>query len=209
MNKILILGATGNLGRVLVSYLLIKDLSLVVLVRNPEKLKIKNSNLIILKGNADSSEDLQKALTGVSVVISVLGHGFRTKYSILKNSLECLIPIMKKKRVKRFITVTGAGLKTKDDQNSLMLKFSEYLFEILDPYRLEDAKTAQRLLEESNLDWIVVRTPIHKNNTSKNISYAGFKQPVIWRGVSRLAIAKFIYENINGDKWVRKSPIIY
>jgi len=209
MKKILILGSTGKLGKVLVSFLLIKNIKLVVLVRNPEKLDIKNNNLEIIKGDVTNPKDLHDALEGINVVISVLGHGFWTKFPILKNSLENLIPLMEEKGIKRFISVSGAGLKTKNDRNSFTLNFSQRLFRVIDPYRIKDAEDQQRLLEKSNLNWTVVRTPVHENKNSGNISYSGFKQPFIWKRVSRLAIAKFIHDNLNDEKWYKKSPIIY
>ena len=207
--KILILGGSGKLGKVIVSTLLLKKYELVLFARNPQKIKVKNKNINILKGNVVNSEELAKALTDVDVVVSVLGHGFRSKYPILKENLEELIPLMEKKKIKRFITVTGAALKTKEDKNSITLTFTEEILGLIDPYRLNDSKFQQKLLEKSNINWTVVRTPIHKNGEVEKLKSIGYKQPLPWRRIPRKSVANFILKCIEDEIWIKKSPIIY
>lgn len=209
MKKILVLGATGHLGRVLVDHLLKNNYSVVALVRNPDKIKKLDKNLTIIKGSVTDQRDLKEALEEVEVVISTLGHGFRTSYPIQEKTLEALIPLMEEGRIKRFITITGAGLIVNGDPPSLIGKFSELLLSFIDPYRMNDAKRQQSLLEKSRLDWTVVRTPIHSDRAGQEISHIGYQQPRPWSTISRKTIAEFMIKCLEEKIYIQKSPIIF
>lgn len=209
MKTILLLGATGKLGQILTRELLAKNYKVIAPVRSPQKLRFKDKNLEVIKGNVVEKLELEKSLKDNDVVISVLGHGFRTKYPIQKKVLENLVPLMEKNNVKRLITITGSGLNTSEDNKGLMSSVEEKILSIIDPYRMKDAKDQQEILEKSNLDWTVVRTPIHSSRTNDKLSHVGYTKPKIWNRVGRVAISKFIIDCIEKDKWLKKSPIIY
>lgn len=207
--NVLLLGANGKLGSVLLQELLKNNYNVIALVRNPSKIKINHNNLNVVLGSPVDKNDLEKNIKNIDIVISTLGHGFRTKYQIQSESLKMLIPIMEKNNIMRFITVSGAALKTKDDPNSFILNFTNFVFNQIDPYRMTDAKNQLALLEKSNLKWTVIRTPIHSNEKTNVINHQGFDQPKPWIKLSRNAISIFICKNIEKDLWIRKSPIIF
>ena len=209
MQKLLILGGTGNLGKVLVRFLLQKNYEVVVLVRSPDKLKIKDSKLKIIKGDVTKESDLEKSLKGVGVVISVLGHGFRTKYPIQELSTKNLIPLMKKENINRFICVSGAALRTEKDSNSFTLLFTKKAFSLIDPYRMSDAVNQYHLLKKSDLNWTIVRTPVHKSGDLKEIKSIGYDQPKPWNKITRKTISQFIDICITEDKYLKEAPIIF
>lgn len=209
MKSILVLGATGHLGKVLVKLLLDRNYYVVVLVRNSKKLTLEHDNLKIIQGDVTDMHDLSKAISGVTTVISVLGHGFRTRFPIQEKTMAVLLPLLEKNNIKRFITVTGAGLRVKGDPYSFTAAFSEKLFNLVDPHRMSDAKNQQRLIEKSGLDWTVVRTPVHNNKKGGTISQVGLTQAPLWKTLSRVAISKFIIDCIKKNQFIRKSPIIY
>ena len=71
---ILILGATGRVGRRILEKALADGHVVTVLVRSLEKLTgIHSEGLTILQGDARNGEDLHTALRGVELVISCLG----------------------------------------------------------------------------------------------------------------------------------------
>lgn len=208
INKILILGATGKLGRVLTKTLLSNNYKVKVLVRNPEKLRIIDKNLNVLKGDVTNRLDLIEALSGVDAVVSCLGHGFRTKYPIQEKTMSVLIPLMEENKTKRVVVVTGEGLLTDHDVQSVTSKINFKIFSLVDPYRMSDAQRQQELLNKSKLDWTVIRTPVHRNDGVPKVSSIGFSHLPIWKTISRTAVSEFISECIEKNLWIRKPPII-
>ncbi len=208
MKRILVLGATGKLGSVLVTSLLERNYEVVALVRNPQKLSILHKQLVVIKGDITNEHDLTQGLQNIDAVISTLGHGFRTPYPVQEKTLLMLLPLMKQQHIGRFITVTGAALLCKGDPHSVIATVTEKLLAIIDPYRLGDARKQQELLENSILDWTVIRTPVHNNQSAQTISHIGIAQPSPWKTLSRQAIATFIIDCVEQNNYIRQSPII-
>jgi putative NADH-flavin reductase len=209
MKRILVLGATGHLGKVLLDCLIKNNYHIVVLVRNPQKLIKKYSELTVIKGDPTSYDNIDNALNNIDIVISTLSHGFRTSYPIQEKTMTVLLPLMEKKHITRFISVTGSGLNVKGDPKSLIGKYSEIFLSLIDPYRMSDAKNMQYLLEKSTIDWTVIRTPIHNNRLSQKMIHVGFKQPKPWHTLSRNTITEFIVACIKKNNYIREAPIIY
>lgn len=207
--NILVLGATGHLGKVLTKILLSKDYKVTALVRNPEKLEKGFEDLKIIKGSVVEVDDLSRSLENIDAVISVLGHGFRTNYPIQEKTLSLLIPLMEKKKINRLITITGEGLIAKGDPPSFRANITSNLLSLIDPYRMNDAIAQQKLLEKSALSWTVVRTPVHSDKGPEKAKSVGMNHPPIWQTINRIAVCNFIIECIETNKWVNKSPIIY
>lgn len=166
-------------------------------------------NLICIKGDVTSKDDMDQALNNIDVVISTLGHGFRTAYPIQEQTMRILLPLMEQKHITRLITVTGAGLQVKGDPKSVTASVSNILLPLIDPYRMNDAKQQQLLLEQSTIEWTVVRTPIHNNKSIQKITHVGFNQPYPWYTLSRKAIVEFMIGCIEKHSYIRKTPIIY
>ncbi len=207
--NILVLGATGHLGKVLTKTLLSKNYTVTALVRNPEKFDSSCSKVKIIIGSVMGENDLRKSLDNIDAVISVLGHGFRTKYPIQEIVMKILIPLMERKGIKRLITITGEGLFVSTDKKSLRADITSDLLKLIDPYRMNDAVAQQRIIEKSSLDWTVVRTPIHTNKGPKKALHVGIAHPPIWKTINRMAVCEFICECLERELWIRQSPIIY
>lgn len=209
MQKVLVLGATGHLGKVIVDRLIERNYHVVALVRNPQKIAKAPKELTVIKGNVTDKNSLENALNNTDVVISALGHGFRTSYPIQEKTMAILLPLMGQKHISRLITITGAGLIVKGDPPSLIATLSKIAFPLIDPYRMSDAKKQQELLEKSTINWTVVRTPIHNSKSSQKITHVGYTQPKPWATLSKKAIVEFMIDCIEKNNYIRKSPIVY
>ncbi len=85
--KIFIVGGTGKAGLELIKQGLDQGHIITALVRNPDKLKNDNPNLVVIKGDVLIAESFEYALKGQDAVLSVLGHKryFKNKYSFRRN----------------------------------------------------------------------------------------------------------------------------
>ena len=71
--KIIIFGASGKTGKLLVEQALSDNHRVTAFVRNPSNLNISNPNLVIVQGDATDASDVKKAILGHDAVISTLG----------------------------------------------------------------------------------------------------------------------------------------
>src|ERR1700738_2217365 len=97
--NLLILGATGRTGRLVVEQALAAGHTVTALVRSPEKLTIRNSNLRVVAGRATDPEDVARALANADAVLSTLGGGG----SVIADSTGAMVEAAHKTGVRRVI----------------------------------------------------------------------------------------------------------
>jgi uncharacterized protein YbjT (DUF2867 family) len=74
--RILVLGGTGASGILLIREALAHSHTVVVYARSPDKLPediVKDTSVVIIKGDLSDAETLSKAMEGVDAVVSALG----------------------------------------------------------------------------------------------------------------------------------------
>lgn len=72
MKRILLYGATGRTGSLVLKYAMEKGYEVTALVRNPDKINEKSAKLKIVKGSPANFDDVKMAMQGCDAVISTL-----------------------------------------------------------------------------------------------------------------------------------------
>jgi len=75
--NIVVLGATGRTGRLVVEQAIAAGHTVTALVRSPEKLAVRNPNLHVVAGQATDPSAVARALDRADALISTLGGGDR------------------------------------------------------------------------------------------------------------------------------------
>ena len=82
--KIVIFGASGHIGQIVVAHALEKGYKVTAFVRNPKSLSIKSKNLSICVGDIKNYPQVADAVKGNEAVISVIGN--RTRSVVFKST---------------------------------------------------------------------------------------------------------------------------
>ncbi len=194
--RILIFGASGSTGQELVVEGLREGQNITAFVRNPNAISIKNDRLTIFKGDILNATQVAEALKGQDAVISVLGN--KTSIAIwrpnttISDGLRNIIPAMKKAGVKRLLFVTSFGVS-----NNIF--FLEKLFiKIFLKNIFADIPEQERLIENSDLDWTIVRPARLVNNLKTTKYKAGENLRLgIFSKISRADVADFLLKSLN------------
>ena len=94
--KLLILGATGPLGRQLVTQALEKGHDLTILVRDRSKVDLQHERLRVVDGDAKNTAALNDAMRGQDAVISALGRGLSFKSEhLMEHSVPGILATMR------------------------------------------------------------------------------------------------------------------
>lgn len=150
--KILLLGATGRVGRQILDLLLEKKHKVTVLVRDEQKISIQHPLLTILKGNALLYMDLRKAVDCVDGVISALN---TDDNETLSKSTEILVPLLEHVQIQRIVTIGTAGiLQSRVDPKTLRYLSSESKRK--STTAAADHEKVYQILSASQLDWTIV-----------------------------------------------------
>jgi putative NADH-flavin reductase len=154
--KVLVLGATGGTGRLIVGDALTKGHSVVALVRSKARpLGLPGADLI--EGDAREEGVLMRALNGCDAVVSSLGTGlspFR-KVNLLTIATRTLVTVMTRNRVRRLVCVSALGVG--DSQGHGGFVFDRMFQPLLLSHAYKDKDGQESAIRASSLDWVVVR----------------------------------------------------
>ena len=204
--KILIIGGTGGTGKQLIQQALEVGHQVTALVRSPEKIKIKDSNLHIVKGNVLDLQSVKQAVHGQEAVLSVLGHKrFFIKTNILSEGTKNIIEAMEEEGVDRFICVTSLGIG--DSRFKLGLYYTLFVIPVIVFFYFLDKEKQEKLIRNSKLNWTIVR-PGQLINTKKRGRYKhgpNVGSYILTKMISRADVAHFMLNQLNADTYSRKT----
>ncbi|WP_391118909.1 NAD(P)-dependent oxidoreductase [Psychrobacillus sp. L3] len=149
--KIALFGATGRIGKEMLSLLLENNDEITALVRTPTKLQT-HPNLTLLQGDARVFSDVEKTLAGADAVISALG---TDKTTVLTESVEHIISIMEKQKIKRVVTIGTAGILT-SRVNPNLLRYESSESKRKSIIAAKEHLNVYEMLKRSALDWTIV-----------------------------------------------------
>ena len=170
MKDIILIGASGFVGSAILEEALNRGHKVTALVRNPEKIQVKNENLTVLAVDATDVEALSKVVAGKDAVISAYNPGWgnpRLYEEILENYPK-IIEGVKKAGVQRLLVVGGAGVLYV--QPGMRLMDSGTLpAEWMPAVNGEGELFLNVLSKDNDIDWVYFAPPANLGNMGKGI----------------------------------------
>lgn len=151
--KILILGATGRTGRLLVNLALQSGHEVIAFVRNPENLQ-PQAHLTLVRGQLDEVEKMKVAAKDCEVALVALSLSHETRH-------ESLMPIaaasLSQTGIKRVIWLSALGVGSTLENTQFPYRFAAENF-LKVPFA--DYEKGEAILRNSGVNW----TTIHPGN---------------------------------------------
>ncbi|EOH71896.1 SDR family oxidoreductase [Enterococcus malodoratus] len=186
MKQVLILGAHGKIAQRVTKNLLAQDVHQKLFLRNSARLSIDDPvKESLIEGNATSLFDLEQALTGVDIVYANLA-------GKIVEEAQNLVAAMKAKKVKRLIWISTLGIYDEVPGN-----YGKWNHEQLDGGYLEAYSKAARVIEDSGLDYTIIRPAWLTDQ--EEVDYELTKKGEVFKGteVSRKSIADLVTKIID------------
>jgi len=207
-SKILVLGATGGTGRLIVSQALARGYQVTALVRSPEKASdLKGAKLVV--GDARDERALRDALEGQDAVVSALGtpaSPFR-EVTLLSTATRALVDAMKAEHVSRLVCITGLGAGDSAGHGGFL--FDNLIFPLLLKRVYADKNRQEAIVRDSGLDWILVRPSVLSDKPGgKTIRALTDLSDFHGGTISREDVATFVLNQLHADSWLHRSPLI-
>jgi len=214
--RILILGPTGRLGRILVDEALKRGHQVNVLVSHEYRLKTSPSLLKVFEGTPLNQYTVAEAMQGCDAVMSALNisrtsdfpwASLRTGREFMSISLKNILGAMEITKVKRIIITTAWGVaETRKDIPfwfRWLIEHSNIRYPYLDHERQEE------LIKLSDTAWTVVR-PVGLTNSlaDKPIRVTLENKPKPRLQISRSNTAGFMLDVLEQDLYVHQFPVI-
>ncbi len=160
--KLLVLGATGDTGRNLVAQAIAAKHEVLALARQPEAIELVD-HLSVQKGDVLDADDVASAVQGCDAVLSAFGPADnRNPGTLMSAGVANLVAGCAKHGVKRF--VFESGLMCSDGTGlGPLARLSLRAFGAVYHKMRDDKRLAERTIQASALDWVIVRPPILSN----------------------------------------------
>lgn len=208
--KIVIFGAAGSTGRVLVEQALEKGYEVTGFDRHTQALMtIQNPKLSIVQGDIFNADQVEAAIAGQDAVLCVLGVKPGVTIPVCSKGTENIIAAMQKVGVKRFICQSAfvvAALDGERREVSWILPLSLKLFPKVKSM-FADKLIQEREVRQSDLDWIIVR-PATLTDGPKTGNYkAGVPLSIgLNAKISRADVADFLLKQVVDDTYLHRVP---
>jgi putative NADH-flavin reductase len=206
--KILVLGATGATGRLIVNQAVARGYDVTVLVRSAGKASdITGAKLIV--GDARDETALREALEGRGAVVSALGtpvSPFR-EVTLLSTATRALVSAMKAEQVSRLVCITGMGAGDSAGHGGFIA--DNVIFPLLLKKVYADKNRQEAIVRNSGLNWVLVRPSILNNKPGRGSIRALTDLSGFHGGsIAREDVAKFVLDQVRADTWLHRSPLI-
>jgi uncharacterized protein YbjT (DUF2867 family) len=202
--KVLVFGATGKTGALVVESALGKGHEVTVMVRDAGKYKTTGAS--VLAGDATKPEDVFKAMQGQEGVIDTIGGTTPFKKTHLESaSAHNIVQAMRKEGARRLVVVSMMGIGESRAQAPFWYKY------LLMPTFLRGSTPDKIAMEQevsaSGLDYVIARPPILKDAPpTGKVVVLGLDQT--GHAITRADLANFLVEQLETDAQLRRAVTV-
>lgn len=206
--RILVLGATGATGRLIVSKAVAKGYEVVALVRS----KAKAEDLVgaeLVEGDARDPARLTRAIAGCDAVISSLGTAISPfkEVTLLSTATSALVGVMEEQNIRRLVCITGLGAG--DSRGHGGFFFDRLFLPLMLRKVYQDKDRQEDAIRASTLNWTIVRPTVLNDKPAQGGVRALTDLSGIHGGtIARADVADFVVGQLVAETWVRKAPLI-
>tara|TARA_R110002073_G_scaffold336006_1_gene529836 strand:+ start:62 stop:715 length:654 start_codon:yes stop_codon:yes gene_type:complete len=214
--KILILGATGRTGKLILEEALNQGYEVNCLVREPKKIKENHKNLKILKGSPEQISDLESAIKDCKAIISALNISrksdfpwskLRTPPTFLSSVMKNIISLTDKNGLERIVVCSAWGVA--ETEKEIPVWFGWFIKNSNIGIAYKDHERQENELRKSKLDWTIVRpTGLTNFKKEKKIIESYNNEPKPKLTISRKNVAKFMVNALKRKELIGQTPVI-
>lgn len=210
--KILIFGISGRTGSFAAEIALSRGHTVVGIARNPVKAGVKGAEIV--QGSPYEFETVKKAIKGCDAVISMLSlfpntQGMFAKITnptdTMSVSIKNAVKAMNEEGINRIVIMTALGVGDTSHEIPLFFKILMRISNIR--YAYADHDRQEKELENSGLDWTVVRpVMLTEDNENLEVIHKIKSNGKIKSAISRKAVANFMIDCLEKDLFIKDKP---
>jgi uncharacterized protein YbjT (DUF2867 family) len=214
--RILLLGATGRTGRLVLEYALAQGLEVTALVRRPAAISVRSDKLTLIEGAPMNADDVRKALVGCDAVVSTLNNN-RTSDNpwakrlspslFMTHSIRTCLAVMKEQGMRRIVVLSSVGANDSFDDAVFFMRWLIRNTNL--QYTFQDHDAQESELRRSGVDWTTVRAALLRNGTKpKSLVVSHYNEPKPAMMISRRHAARYLIDCLGDKSTFRKAPTI-
>ena len=204
-------GATGVVGREVVTQALDAGHNVRAYVRNPAKLDLTHPNLTVIPGELTDRDAVRRAVRDADAVISALGPSLDRKATgmPLVDGTRTIVEAMQAEGVERYIGMATPSLRDPRDTRSLLGLVVPFMGRTFLKRAYRELLDMSQLVTGSPLNWTIARFTQPKDGERTGTVPAGFLgQDKIGAAITRADIAGFLLDQTTDTRFERAAPAI-
>ena len=188
--RLLVIGATGGIGRALLAQGAARGHAMTAFVRSPRKLDGAPRDVAVVQGDPLDAAELAPAMAGHDAVLSALGPPGPGATTIHRDGARATIAAMETAGVARLVIMSAAILFDIDGLLYAVMRRTLLKNIVVDCGAMETIVTA------SDRNWTIVRPPRLTNGPlTRRYAAADARLPDGWRGsISRADVAHYVLD---------------
>jgi putative NADH-flavin reductase len=204
--KVLIIGATGATGQIVMREALAQGHEVTALARDPSAVVPEDHRPRVLQGNALDMASVEAAVAGQDAVLSALGTRSTRPTTLFSESTHNVISAMNKHGVRRLICISGIGVG--DSKGHVGFLYDRIIRPFVVKNVYEDKERQEEAIKQSDLDWVIVRPARLTDEPAKGEYRVYLGGSYTATKISRADVAAFMLAQLTDDTYVRKTPVI-
>ncbi len=200
--RVAIFGATGGVGRWLVSISRENEDHVKLLARDPSSLPKDLGAIGVIRGDVLDLEAVDATVGGCDVVFSALGSRGLGATTLYSRGMANIITAMKANSVTRLLAITSAGVEDDPNMNFFARRF---VMPVILRNVLADMRVMESEIEASGLVWTIVRPGRLTDGPRTGLYRANDRfVPEGGREISRADVADFMHRVVADERTIRK-----
>jgi hypothetical protein len=205
MKTIAVIGASGKSGRAFVLTALKAGYAIRAGIHTSNSLP-QHKNLTVVRIDATDFEDVKTLIKGSDVVVSLIGHVKKSPASLQTDTTINIVRAMDQANLKRFISLTGSGVRFPGDMPSLPDRLLNAILKIVMKDIINDGVAHAKVLQDSSLGWTIIRGLILTEHSAQDFTLTEHGPAKLL--CPREEIALGILQLIENNSFVKKAVTI-
>lgn len=206
--NVIVFGATGSVGRLTVAQMLAEGHRVTAFARRPERLKIDHPDLRRVAGDAETFEDVAKAVDAQDAVIVALGAGTSRSGQVRSQGTLNVIRAMQWHGVRRLICQSTLGAH--ESWDNLNAFWKHVMFGALLRPVFKDHERQEDMVRASGLDWTIVRPSAFTDGPVGGPIREGFGpgERSLRLKISRADVAAFLTRELSDSRYAGQAVAV-
>ena len=206
--KILVFGASKGIGHQLLTLALNEGHEVTALLRYPDKFKITDPHLHVIKGDILDRSSISDAVSGQDAICVCIGIPPAFKLvEVFSKGINNVIASIKKDSEQKLIVITGIGAGESSGHGGFL--FDRIFKPLLLKEIYKDKDREEVLIRESDTEWMIVR-PGFLTNGPRTGKYRVIEdlKGITAKKISRLDVADFMLKELKMPRHFKKTLLV-
>jgi uncharacterized protein YbjT (DUF2867 family) len=205
--SIVVFGANGPTGRLLVAHALAAGHQVIAVTRRPDKFPQQHPNLTVARADVLDASAVEGVVSGADAILSTLGAPYgRKQVAVYSVGARNILTAMERHQVRRIVVVSSSATDPKPyaDAGFFFNRVVQpFVVNVLGKTVYEDMRRMEELIRNSEVDWTIVR-PSGLFDADFVSDYELAENHIAGRFTARSDLAADMLAQIDDERYVRK-----